>query len=80
VGGILRRSAEGHVRHWFAVLGAMLVAGIWVPLYGHKVGDGWLYGKGVFLPDRLGWAGALTASLSVLVLFYFFVLRLERKK
>ncbi len=28
---------------WPLWLGTMLVAGLWVPLYGEQVGQGWLY-------------------------------------
>lgn len=77
--GILRRSAEGHIKHLFAILGAMLVAGLWVPVYGSQVGDGPLYGEGVFLPERLGWAGALITTLTILIGFYIFVTWLEKK-
>lgn len=78
--GILRRSAEGHVRHWFAVLGAMLVGGLWVPVYGSQVGTGPLYGKGVFLPQMFGWTGALIFTVAILSAFYIFVTMIERKK
>lgn len=68
--GILWRSAEGYVRHWFALLGGMLAAGSWVHIYGNQVGKGWLYGPKVFLPDALGWGGALAASVAVIVISY----------
>ncbi len=58
----------------------MLVAGLWVPLYGSQVGAGWLYGKGVFLPDMFGWTGALIFSITILAAFYIFVTWLEARK
>jgi len=58
----------------------MLVAGLWVPIYGSQVGTGKLYGKPLFLPEKLGWGGALVFSLSVLALFYFFVSWVEFRK
>lgn len=78
--GILRRSAEGHIKHWFAVLAAMLTGGLWVPVYGSQVGTGQLYGKRVFLPDMFGWAGALIFSIAILIAFYIFITRLEAGK
>jgi hypothetical protein len=57
----------------------MLAGVLWVPLYGQKVGHGWLYGKGVFMPDRFGWPVAVAGTLFSLVLFYIFVTWIERK-
>jgi len=78
--GILWRSAEGYVRHWFAIIGGMLAAGSWVLLYGAKVGEGWLYGSKVFLPDVFGWPGALIVSGLILAVFYAILVLLEVKK
>jgi uncharacterized membrane protein YedE/YeeE len=78
--GILWRSAEGYIRHWFAIIGGMLAAGSWVLLYGAKVGEGWLYGSKVFLPDVLGWPGALIVSSLMLVVFYIILVLVEVKK
>ncbi len=75
--GILWRSAEGYIRHWFSVLGGMLVAGLWVPVYGFNVGKGWLYGTQVFLPEKLGWGYALIITLTILTAFYIFVTWIE---
>ncbi len=78
--GILRRSAEGHIKHLFAVLGAMLVAGLWVPIYGYQVGEGWIYnGEEIFLPEKFGWAGAVLITLVILIGFYIFVTLIEKK-
>lgn len=78
--GILWRSAEGYNRHLIAILGTMAAAGLWVPVYGSKVGEGWLYGKPVFLPDKFGWGGALILSLTVLICLYLFVTWIEVRK
>jgi len=78
--GMLWRSAEGYIRHWFAVLGAMLVAGLWVPIYGSQVGTGKLYGSPLFLPDKFGWGGTLIGVLAILIAFYIFVTWIELKK
>ncbi len=51
----------------------MLVAGLWIPVYGSQVGEGWLYGAGVFLPDKLGWSGTLIFTLVFLTIVYAFV-------
>lgn len=58
----------------------MLAAGLWVPVYGSQVGKGWLYGQPVFLPDKLGWGGALIFTLAILISFYLFVTWLEVRK
>jgi len=78
--GILWRSAEGYVRHWFAIIGGMLAAGSWVLLYGAKVGEGWLYGPKVFLPDVFGWPGALVVGSLILIVFYIILVLVEVKK
>jgi len=78
--GMLWRSAEGYIRHWVALLGAMLIAGLWVPLYGYQVGNGWLYGPQIFLPDKLGWAGALIMVLLTLAGCYTFFTWIEIRK
>ncbi len=75
--GILWRSAEGYMRSWFAILGGMLSAGSWMLIYGKHVGEGWLYGKSVFLPDIFGWVGGLAAVLLFLGLFYLLIVKLE---
>jgi hypothetical protein len=58
----------------------MLAGGLWVPVYGSNVGMGSLYGKGVFMPDMFGWAGALIISITILIAFYIFVTWLESRK
>lgn len=75
--GILWRSAEGYIRAWFALLGGMLSAGSWVLIYGKHVGEGWLYGKPVFLPNLFGWVGSIASVFLFLALFYLFIIWLE---
>ena len=75
--GILARSGEGYVRSWLAILAGMLTAGSWTHLYGQKVGQGWLYGKPVFLPDALGWPGAVAFVFLFLFLFYLLIIWVE---
>jgi membrane protein DedA with SNARE-associated domain len=58
----------------------MVAAVLWVPIYGSKVGEGWLYGKPVFLPDKFGWGGALILILSALIGLYLFVTWIEVRK
>ena len=75
--GILWRSAEGYMRSWFAILGGMLSAGSWMLIYGKHVGEGWLHGKPVFLPDIFGWVGGLAAVLLFIGSFYLLIVKLE---
>ncbi len=58
----------------------MLAGGLWVPVYGSNVGMGSLYGKGVFMPDKFGWTGALIISFTILAVFYIFITWLEARK
>jgi hypothetical protein len=78
--GILWRSAEGYIRSWFAVIGGMLSAGSWMLIYGKHVGEGWLYGKPVFLPNIFGWIGGLAVVFLFLGAFYLLIVRLEVNK
>jgi hypothetical protein len=78
--GILARSGEGYTRSWVAILTAMLTSGAWVHMYGQKVGQGWLYGKPVYLPQLWGWGGALAFIYGFLLLFYLFILWVEAGK
>ncbi|WP_054936856.1 YeeE/YedE thiosulfate transporter family protein [Moorella stamsii] len=78
--GILVRSGEGYTRSWVAILSGMLTSGAWVHIYGQKVGQGWLYGKPVFLPDIIGWGGALAFVYAFLLVFYLFILWVEAGK
>ena len=75
--GILWRSAEGYIRSWFAVIGGILSAGSWMLIYGKHVGEGWLYGKSVFLPNIFGWIGGLAVVFLFLGAFYLLIVWLE---
>lgn len=78
--GILVRSGEGYTRSWVAIFSGMLTSGAWVHVYGQKVGQGWLYGKPVFLSDMIGWGGALAFVYAFLLVFYLFILWVEAGK
>ncbi|BCV21954.1 hypothetical protein hamaS1_20230 [Moorella sp. Hama-1] len=78
--GVLVRSGEGYTRSWVAILTAMLTSGAWVHIYGQKVGEEWLYGKPVYLPQLWGWGGALAFIYGFLLLFYLFILWVEAGK
>ena len=78
--GILARSGEGYVRSWLAIIGGMLTAGLWTHIYGATVGEGWLYGKPVFLPKVLGWYGSVTFVFGFLVLFYIAIRIVEKTR
>ncbi len=78
--GILARSGEGYMRSWLAIIGGMLAAGLWVHIYGAPVGQGWLYGKPVFLPTLLGWYGAVAFVFAFLLLFYIAIRFVEKTK
>ncbi len=58
----------------------MLAAGSWVLIYGRHVGQGWLYGKPVFLPDTLGWVGSIALVFAFLAAFFLFITWLETKE
>ena len=78
--GILARSGEGYVRSWVAIFGGMLSAGLWTHIYGHPVGEGWLYGKPLFLPKVLGWYGSVGFVFAFLLLFYVAIRFVEKIK
>ncbi|OGP64382.1 MAG: hypothetical protein A3K22_00055 [Deltaproteobacteria bacterium RBG_16_42_7] len=75
--GILRRSAEGHIKQLFAILGAMLAVGLWIPFLAPKIK---LAGESIFLPEKLGWTGALAVSITFLVAFYIFAALTDRTR
>jgi len=78
--GILWRSAEGYVRAWVAVAAGALTSGSWVLIYGHRVGEGWLYGKPFSLGHRFGWFGGTILVFLFLACFYILISYLEAKK
>ncbi len=65
----------------------MFIGGLWVPIYGFQVGQGWLYGEKVFLPDlilpvfqlKFGWAGSLIFTFIILAGLYALVTYIEKK-
>ena len=75
--GILWRAAEGYTRAWVAILAGMLTAGSWVLIYGHHVGEGWLYGAPVSLGQKFGWFWGTVLVLGFLAAFYLFILWIE---
>lgn len=78
--GILVRSGEGYTRSWMALIVGCLTSGAWTGIYGYKVGQGWIYGPSIFLPDTIGWLGSFLLIYSFLFLFYLFILWMEGKK
>lgn len=76
--GCLWRCGEGYVRAWIGLVAGALTAGSWTLLYGRHVGEGWLYGRPVFLPDRLGYLGAVAAVFAFLAVFYLLIRWAER--
>jgi uncharacterized membrane protein YedE/YeeE len=78
--GILWRAAEGYVRAWIAILAGMLTAGSWVLIYGHHVGEGWLYGAPVSLGQKFGWFWGTVLVLGFLAAFYLFIVWIEAGK
>jgi uncharacterized protein len=78
--GILWRAAEGYTRAWVAMLAGMLTAGSWVLIYGHHVGEGWLYGAPVSLGQTFGWFWGTLLVLGFLAAFYLFIIWIEAGK
>lgn len=77
--GVLRRSAEGNIKHIFAVIGISLIAVLWLSVYKLVIKEEWLHGEAVFLPDKLGWLVGVTIILAFLVLFYVFAVWIEHR-
>jgi hypothetical protein len=78
--GILARSGEGYIRSWLAIAGGLLSAGLWTHIYGGTVGEGWLYGKPVFLPKVMGWYGSVAFVFAFLAIFYIVIRVVEKKR
>lgn len=66
---MLWRSAEGYIKHWFALLGAMLVVVLRVPL-GSLLRDSWFYRKFEVLPYEFGLESALITTMTILIVIY----------
>jgi uncharacterized membrane protein YedE/YeeE len=77
--GILWRSAEGYIRAWIALFSGALTAGSWMFIYGHHVGEGWLYGKPFSLGHHFGWVWGTILILLFLLCFYILIIYVEAK-
>ena len=71
-GGSIWRAGEGHVKLWLAVLGYVGSATL-VNEWLRRSGLATQLGTSVFLPDQLGWIGALAFLALLLVGWYLFV-------
>lgn len=73
--GTLWRAGEGHVKLWFSALGFTILApvskGYIVPLVSKLIPES--LAKQVFLPDTLGYTGAVALVLFILLIWYIFV-------
>lgn len=67
--GSIWRAGEGHVKLWLAVGGYVLSAAL-VSEWLRRSGLAARLGQSVFLPDGLGWDGAIIFLFAVLVLWY----------
>ncbi|MDP8220723.1 MAG: YeeE/YedE thiosulfate transporter family protein [Candidatus Stygibacter frigidus] len=73
--GTLWRAGEGHVKLWFSAIGFAIMApvskGFIVPLVAKLIPES--LAKQVFLPDSLGYTGAVVLVLFILLIWYIFV-------
>ncbi|RJQ50173.1 MAG: hypothetical protein C4526_12335 [Nitrospiraceae bacterium] len=69
---MLWRSAEGYVRHWFALLGAMLVIAL-RPAIILMLKGSWVYRKFEVLPYQFGLETAFITTMTILIVFYAFL-------
>ena len=67
--GSIWRAGEGHVKLWLAVGGYVLSAAL-VSEWLRRSGIAARLGQSVFLPDGIGWDGAIVFLFAVLVLWY----------
>ena len=78
--GTLWRTGEGQVKLWFSALGFLLIAPLSkkfiVPGFSSALPE-WAQRK-VFLPDSLGYWGAVLLFLVIILLWYLFVKWNER--
>ncbi len=78
--GATWRAGEGHVKLWMALVGIIIA----MPLTAEYIKPGFMAAlpdnmkEAVFLPDTLGYGGAITLMLLVLVIWYIFVKWNER--
>lgn len=66
---MLWRSAEGYIRHWFALFGAMLTVGLRAPL-GSLLRDSWMYKRTEVVPYEFEVESALILVMTILIAFY----------
>ncbi len=76
---MLWRSAEGYIRHWFALLGAMLVVALRVPL-SSLLRDSWFYRRVEVLPYEFGLESALITTMTILIAIYMSLKWVDHKK
>ncbi|MBI4827103.1 MAG: hypothetical protein HY807_11910 [Nitrospirae bacterium] len=55
----------------------MLAVGLWMPFLSSRIN---IAGSNIFLPDLLGWAGALAVTITLLIAFYIVVSVTEGKR
>ena len=67
--GSIWRAGEGHVKLWLAV-GGYVVSAALVSEWLRRSGIAARLGQSVFLPDSIGWDGAIIFLFAVLVLWY----------
>ena len=74
------RAGEGHVKLWMALVGIIIA----MPLTAEYIRPGFMAAlpesmkEAVFLPDTLGYGGAITLMLLILFVWYIFVKWNER--
>ena len=66
---MLWRSAEGYVRHWFALIGAALVV-VLRPSIKLLLGDTWVYSRFVVFPYEFELKSAFILVITMLLVFY----------
>ena len=69
---MLWRSAEGYVKHWFALLGAMLVVALRFPL-SSLLRDSWLYSAVSVTSYEFTLESSLVTTMTLLVAMYAFL-------
>lgn len=77
--GTLMRVGEGFQLQWVALLCFMLgsVAGAWAMGFLEPLGKANIK---VYLPDRLGWAGALIFQFALIAIVYVLAIKWQKKK
>jgi transporter len=77
--GTLMRVGEGFQLQWVALLCFMLgsVAGAWAMVFLEPLGKANIK---VYLPDHLGWAGALIFQFALIAIVYVLAIKWQKKK